>query len=288
MTSPHPTAPAPHYDDALCAKCDTNRGFHPNDYCIEFVERPTAPAEGRTPRVEEVERIRSVLEEELASRRDARISVISESGLCVREPDGTASNIIRMTTRHAVSFVLCAASETPAPTAEDTITVTLPDDGSGMNPTCVTLVHVFDPLMGDEKCKCGRVAVRPWAAPPAAPAPTGRWVDGGHRRMNYADANERIIGSVRFHSDGTATAFAPTAIGTYLSTDAAKIAVESALRTPTRCEWTLDDEDNNAWSTSCGRLWAFTEGGPIENDVKFCVECGRPAATPPHPEATNG
>lgn len=43
------------------------------------------------------------------------------------------------------------------------------------------------------------------------------------------------------------------------------------------CEWTLEDDDNGTWQSSCGELWSFIEGGPKENRVSFCHNCGKPA-----------
>ena len=40
------------------------------------------------------------------------------------------------------------------------------------------------------------------------------------------------------------------------------------------CAWTLDDEDNNAWTTSCGDMYQIMEGGPVENDMRYCPFCG--------------
>jgi hypothetical protein len=40
------------------------------------------------------------------------------------------------------------------------------------------------------------------------------------------------------------------------------------------CEW-VEDGDNPTWETSCGRTWIFDNGGPIENDIKHCMGCGK-------------
>jgi rubrerythrin len=37
--------------------------------------------------------------------------------------------------------------------------------------------------------------------------------------------------------------------------------------------WVQEDED--AWRcTCCGALWIFIDGGPEENDARFCPVCG--------------
>lgn len=42
------------------------------------------------------------------------------------------------------------------------------------------------------------------------------------------------------------------------------------------CVWSAEDDDNmpGTYASSCGELWTFTEGGPIENGVTFCHHCG--------------
>lgn len=42
------------------------------------------------------------------------------------------------------------------------------------------------------------------------------------------------------------------------------------------CVWTLDDEESGTWSSSCGELWSFIDGGPKENRVTYCHHCGKP------------
>ncbi len=42
------------------------------------------------------------------------------------------------------------------------------------------------------------------------------------------------------------------------------------------CGWHEEDSDSYNWETSCGRAWNFIAGGPVENGVKFCLECGLP------------
>lgn len=44
------------------------------------------------------------------------------------------------------------------------------------------------------------------------------------------------------------------------------------------CEWTLDDDESGTWSSSCGELWSFIDGGPKENRVTYCHHCGKLAA----------
>ena len=40
------------------------------------------------------------------------------------------------------------------------------------------------------------------------------------------------------------------------------------------CHWV---EDSDAcWNTTCGKVWSFFEGGPFENEAKYCHGCGKP------------
>jgi hypothetical protein len=39
------------------------------------------------------------------------------------------------------------------------------------------------------------------------------------------------------------------------------------------CDWT---EDREYWAAACGQLWAFVDGGPEDNNVRYCHYCGRP------------
>jgi len=52
------------------------------------------------------------------------------------------------------------------------------------------------------------------------------------------------------------------------------------------CTWTEDD--NGAWEGACGVVWEFTDGGPGENDVRFCMRCGRPVSAERKKEVTDG
>lgn len=46
--------------------------------------------------------------------------------------------------------------------------------------------------------------------------------------------------------------------------------------TQEECLWSFDDSDYH-WSAPCGLTWVFTDGGPLENNVKFCPSCGKRA-----------
>ena len=38
------------------------------------------------------------------------------------------------------------------------------------------------------------------------------------------------------------------------------------------CEWCVDED--GVWYTGCGHAWQFENGGPAENDTKWCQYCG--------------
>lgn len=46
---------------------------------------------------------------------------------------------------------------------------------------------------------------------------------------------------------------------------------------PDSCLWTPDTNDEtNIHYSACGEAWSFIEGGPKENNVRFCQGCGKP------------
>lgn len=45
----------------------------------------------------------------------------------------------------------------------------------------------------------------------------------------------------------------------------------------TECLWRHDSD--GTWETSCGEAWTFIDGGPSENNARFCQGCGRPITT---------
>ena len=40
------------------------------------------------------------------------------------------------------------------------------------------------------------------------------------------------------------------------------------------CNWTEDD-DGGPWSTDCGHLFEFIDGGPSDNRFAWCCYCGK-------------
>jgi hypothetical protein len=49
-----------------------------------------------------------------------------------------------------------------------------------------------------------------------------------------------------------------------------------AHQEPDACTWSqVDDEYTpDTWEATCGAMWTFTDGGPKDNDMKFCPNCG--------------
>ena len=45
---------------------------------------------------------------------------------------------------------------------------------------------------------------------------------------------------------------------------------------PVTCEWSLEDDDTmpGTYSSACGELWSFIDGGWKDNRVNFCHGCG--------------
>jgi len=45
---------------------------------------------------------------------------------------------------------------------------------------------------------------------------------------------------------------------------------------PAPCTWTKSPDPHmpDTFNATCGVVWTFTDGGPAENDVRFCPGCG--------------
>jgi hypothetical protein len=45
---------------------------------------------------------------------------------------------------------------------------------------------------------------------------------------------------------------------------------------PAPCTWTKSNDPSmpDTFDATCGVVWTFTDGGPAENDVRFCPGCG--------------
>lgn len=40
-----------------------------------------------------------------------------------------------------------------------------------------------------------------------------------------------------------------------------------------RCVW--GEDSDGTWNTGCGEMFVFTDGGPEDNDARFCIYCGK-------------
>lgn len=42
------------------------------------------------------------------------------------------------------------------------------------------------------------------------------------------------------------------------------------------CAWQREDDDHmpGTWRSDCGVMWTFTDGSPVDNDMKYCCGCG--------------
>jgi uncharacterized phage-like protein YoqJ len=58
----------------------------------------------------------------------------------------------------------------------------------------------------------------------------------------------------------------------YQSVDEFLATIEAAGWALRDCKWTYDY--NGSWITQCGNAFCFNDGGPEENDTKFCAHCG--------------
>ena len=56
-----------------------------------------------------------------------------------------------------------------------------------------------------------------------------------------------------------------------------KCFVESSLaQRELVCAWRREDDDHmpDTWRSDCGVMWTFTDGSPVDNDMKYCCGCG--------------
>jgi hypothetical protein len=52
------------------------------------------------------------------------------------------------------------------------------------------------------------------------------------------------------------------------------------------CEWREEDpwgSEPGTYDSVCGERWSFIDGGPVENNVRFCQGCGKPVKLVPFP-----
>ena len=53
--------------------------------------------------------------------------------------------------------------------------------------------------------------------------------------------------------------------------------IECVMR-PSTCTWRQDNDPDmpDTYQATCGAMWTFTDGGPTDNGMRFCPECGKP------------
>jgi hypothetical protein len=56
----------------------------------------------------------------------------------------------------------------------------------------------------------------------------------------------------------------------------------TATLQPQNCHWTYQDDETEAWATGCGEMWCFVDGGPKENNTRYCHGCGKPVSIMPN------
>lgn len=53
------------------------------------------------------------------------------------------------------------------------------------------------------------------------------------------------------------------------------------------CAWTCDDDVHmpDTWDGECGAKWSFIDGGPKDNEMNYCPQCGgKVVVAAPKPE----
>jgi hypothetical protein len=58
--------------------------------------------------------------------------------------------------------------------------------------------------------------------------------------------------------------------------DGAGVPAAPAQEPVAECVWEHEDNDYmpGTWKSGCGVFWTFTDGSPVENDMKYCCGCG--------------
>jgi hypothetical protein len=53
-----------------------------------------------------------------------------------------------------------------------------------------------------------------------------------------------------------------------------------------QCSWNRADDfdDERNWESQCGKEWMFGDGGPKENQMRYCPFCGGKLVLPPDPK----
>ena len=62
---------------------------------------------------------------------------------------------------------------------------------------------------------------------------------------------------------------------------------EMAWQAVPECVWTCDDDVHmpDTWDGECGAKWSFIDGGPKDNEMNYCPQCGgKVVVAAPKPE----
>lgn len=89
-------------------------------------------------------------------------------------------------------------------------------------------------------------------------------LEGGMKPETAIEISDRLSRQV-----GTETVQA--VLGAFIMTEEGKSLVADARRK--ECFWTSDGDDS-PWEGSCGVAWIFIDGGPEENKMSYCPQCG--------------
>ena len=109
---------------------------------------------------------------------------------------------------------------------------------------------------GQRRLACLRAVLAKWGTPAGAGEPV-MWA------YQYSDGSWHDASATE-HSAGMKPLYPPPQ-----PTQAQAGAV------PLTCEWTHDENDG-FWESACGEAWQFNDGGPADNNVRFCQGCGKP------------
>lgn len=135
--------------------------------------------------------------------------------------------------------------------------------------------HCQTPGTTTRQLVCGFARAIP-ALSPAQQAP--EWVGGEPANLQAAarDADEWLALIQRLNDAGRWRFSRPDSRP---KLDGCRAALSKILCAPAQqavpmtCTWAEDDETGN-YATTCGHVFALNDGGPTDNDMKFCCYCG--------------
>lgn len=101
-----------------------------------------------------------------------------------------------------------------------------------------------------------------------------KYVGGLERRITELESLI-IEADACFNVDGKPGAIDAALCGLVTMCDMGAKALNRIEELKVTCKWTLIDSEYSYWTSDCNGDWAFTDGDPEENGMKYCPFCGK-------------